>query len=31
MCKDVKNFGLYRVETKWYGNDNWGDALYVRK
>ena len=27
----LKNFGLYRVETKWYDNDNWGDALYVRK
>ena len=27
----LKNFGLYRVETKWYGKDNWGDALYIRK
>lgn len=29
MCKDVKNFKLYQVETKWNSNDNWGDALYV--
>jgi len=25
------NFGLYRVETKWYGECKWGDAFYIRK
>jgi len=24
-------FGLYRVETKWCENFNWGDAFYIRK
>lgn len=24
-------FGFERVETKWCGNNNWGDALYIKK
>lgn len=24
-------FGFKRVETKWCGNTNWGDALYIKK
>lgn len=24
-------FGFYRVETRWCGNTNWGDALYIKK
>jgi FkbM family methyltransferase len=29
----LKQFNLYRVETKWYNNDNttWGDAFYIKK
>jgi FkbM family methyltransferase len=24
-------YGLHRVETHWCGNQNWGDAFYIRK
>jgi hypothetical protein len=24
------NFGLKRVETKWYGQEKWGDAFYIK-
>lgn len=24
-------FGFYRVETRWCGNNGWGDALYIKK
>jgi FkbM family methyltransferase len=27
----LKQFGLYRVETKWCENYKWGDAFYIRK
>lgn len=27
----LAKFGLYRVETIWYGECKWGDAFYVRK
>ena len=27
----LKTFGLYRVETVWYGQCKWGDAFYIRK
>lgn len=27
----LKQFGLYRVETKWCGELRWGDAFYIRK
>jgi FkbM family methyltransferase len=26
----LKQFGLTRVETKWCGDNRWGDALYIR-
>jgi FkbM family methyltransferase len=27
----LSKFGLYRVETQWCENYNWGDAFYIRK
>lgn len=27
----LNGFGFKRVETKWCGNTNWGDALYIKK
>jgi FkbM family methyltransferase len=26
----LEKFNLHRVETKWWGNCNWGDAFYIR-
>lgn len=35
MIEDIDNyvssFGFKRVEAKWCGNTNWGDAVYLRK
>lgn len=27
----LAGYGLYRVETHWCGNTNWGDGFYIRK
>ena len=27
----LQTFGLYRVETEWFGDCKWGDAFYIRK
>jgi FkbM family methyltransferase len=27
----LKNFGFFRVETKWWEDCKWGDAFYIRK
>jgi FkbM family methyltransferase len=27
----LQKYGLYRVETKWWGDCKWGDAFYIRK
>lgn len=26
----LRKFGFERVETKWWGKDNWGDAFYIK-